>query len=342
VSHRETDSVHRRHDPLRDAWVLVSPGRADRPWRGEVEAPEVSPAPSYDRTCQLCPGNVRASGARNEAYDGTYVFDNDFPALGPAAAADEAAAQPAPAGIRRAEPVTGRARVICFSPRHDLSLGQLPDADIRRVVDTWAEETAALGRHHAWVQVFENRGPAMGASNPHPHGQVWAASAVPTEPAREDETQRAHLAGTGRALLDVVREDEGRGQLLVDAEGQWLAIVPYWAAWPFETLVIGPPGTRRLPDLDAPARDDLARLLGRLVRRYAALFRRPFPYSMGWHQAPFVEGDVSHWRLHAHAYPPLLRADARKFMVGYELLAEPQRDLTPEAAAERLRASSPG
>jgi UDPglucose--hexose-1-phosphate uridylyltransferase len=338
MTDRSASGAHRRHDPLRDSWVLVSPGRGARPWGGGVEPPRSVSVPAHDPTCQLCPGNVRASGTRNDAYEGPYVFDNDFPALHPAHGGGMVKAGSEARSFRRAEPVAGRARVICFSPRHDLSLGQLSDAGIRRVIDTWAAETAELGEDHAWVQVFENRGEAMGASNPHPHGQVWAASVVPTEPAREDETQRAHFAATRRALLDVVREAEQRGDLVVETEADWLAIVPFWAAWPFEMLIIGPPGARRLPDLDATARDDLAGLLGRLLRRYDALFDRPFPYSMGWHQAPFVEGDVSHWRLHAHVYPPLLRADARKFMVGYELLAEPQRDLTPEKAAERLRA----
>jgi UDPglucose--hexose-1-phosphate uridylyltransferase len=235
--------------------------------------------------------------------------------------------------------------VICFSPRHDVSLGRLPDRDIRRVVDLWAAQTTELGTRNAWVQVFENRGEAMGASNPHPHGQVWATSSVPTEAVREDATQRAHLERTGRLLLDDVRDREGGGALEVEAQNGWLAIVPFWATWPFETLLIGPPGTARLEDVDGGARDDLARLLGRLLRRYDGLFGRPFPYSMGWHQAPFgpanSAADKRLWRLHAHVYPPLLRAEARKFMVGYELLAEPQRDLTPEDAAERLRAVDP-
>jgi UDPglucose--hexose-1-phosphate uridylyltransferase len=337
MTDRAPTGAHRRRDPLRDAWVLVSPDRGARPWRGEIEPASDKAPPSFDPGCQLCPGNVRASGEPNPRYVGTYVFDNDFPALRP----DDTVAPPADVGLatelRRAEPVRGRARVICFSPRHDVSLGQLPDLEIRRVVDTWADETAELGRTHAWVQVFENRGEAMGASNPHPHGQVWAASSIPAEPAREDTTQRAHLTATGRLLLDDVRTGERDGDLMVESAGDWLAIVPFWAAWPFETLVIGPPEAGRLPDLDAASRDDLAQLLGRLLGRYDALFGRSFPYSMGWHQAPFVDGDIAHWRLHAHLYPPLLRADARKFMVGYELLAEPQRDLTPEEAAERLR-----
>ena len=341
---RPPEGVHRRHDPLRDAWVLVSPGRGTRPWRGEVEAAPAAAPPAYDPTCPLCPGNVRASGVRNDAYDGTYVFDNDFPALRVGPTGTPTGISPAAPGaaavseLRRAEAVSGAARVLCFSPRHDRSLGQLPDDEIRRVIDMWAEQTAELARTSPWVQVFENRGEAMGASNPHPHGQIWASSAIPTEAAREDAAQRAHFAATGRVLLDDVAREEQGGELAIETEGRWLAIVPYWAAWPFETLIVGPPNTDRLPDLDDAQRDDLARLLGRLLRRYDGLFDRPFPYSMGWHQAPSVEGDLAHWRLHAHVYPPLLRADARKFMVGYELLAEPQRDLMPEEAAAQLKA----
>jgi UDPglucose--hexose-1-phosphate uridylyltransferase len=330
--------AHRRHDPLRDAWVLVSPSRSSRPWLGQTEALPREAAPAYDPGCPLCPGNLRASGVRNPEYEGTFVFDNDFPAL--QAGTRVARTQ---VGIHIAESEAGAARVVCYSPRHDRSLGSLAQPATRAVVDAWTEQTAELMATYPWVQVFENRGPAMGASNPHPHGQIWAGTAVPTEAAREDRTQADHLARTGRVLLDEVAAQELDGPRLIEQAGAWLAIVPYWATWPFETLVIGPSPAARLPDLDGPQRDDLAALLGRLLRRYDALFDRPFPYSMGWHQAPAAAGgaaeDVGHWRLHAHLYPPLLRADARKFMVGYELLSEPQRDLTPEDAAARLRAA---
>jgi UDPglucose--hexose-1-phosphate uridylyltransferase len=327
---------HRRHDPLRDAWVLVSAGRAARPWKGQVEpAPKVDP-PAYDAECQLCPGNVRATGLRNPAYDGTYVFTNDFPALDERPAGADGNE---PGGLHRAEAEIGTARVLCFSPRHDRSLGSLSLPDIRRVVDLWAEQTAELGVRYRWIQVFENRGEAMGASNPHPHGQLWAGSALPTEAAREDATQRAHLQRTGRRLLeDVVMQERGGGRVVVERDG-WLGIVPFWASWPYEILLVPTMPALRLPDLDASARDGLAAILRELLGRFDGLFQRPLPYSMGWHQAPSgpEAGDVDHWQLHAHAYPPLLRADARKFMVGYELLAEPQRDLTPEDAAAALR-----
>jgi UDPglucose--hexose-1-phosphate uridylyltransferase len=344
------EEPHRRYDPLRDGWVLVSAGRDARPWLGQVEpAPALDSAP-YDPSCYLCPGNLRVTGSRNPRYTGTLVFDNDFPALRPGVPAVSAEQ-----GLHRTEAVAGTARVICFTPRHDLSLGSMPETEVRAVVDLWADQTAELGRTYRWVQIFENRGEAMGASNPHPHGQIWAGTSLPTEAAREDRAQLAHLERSGRALLDDVRDQERGGPLVVDSMGEWLAIVPFWATWPFELLVIGPAPARRLDDLDGAQRAALSGLLGRLVRRFDGLFDRPFPYSMGWHQAPFgtepaaheADGEagasagagtgVAHWRLHAHVFPPLLRADARKFMVGYELLSEPQRDLTPEEAAERLR-----
>ena len=337
------DGPHRRYDPLRDAWVLVSAGRDRRPWQGQVETPPADARPQYDPGCYLCPGNVRSNGARNPSYDGTFVFDNDFPALRPGpAAADGDAPGSAGALLERAQGVSGIARVICFSPRHDLSLGSLSDAARRAVVDVWAEESRTLGARYRWVQVFENRGEAMGASNPHPHGQVWAGTSLPNEAAREDATQRAYLERTGRVLLDDVRTSEAAGPRIVERAGEWLATVPFWATWPYETLLIGPPDAARLDDLDDAGRDGLADIVGRLTRRYDALFDRPFPYSMGWHGAPYGgDATTAHWRLHGHAYPPLLRAEARKFMVGYELLAEPQRDVTPEEAAERLRDAKP-
>ena len=326
---------HRRHDPLTDEWVLVSAGRTQRPWLGLTEAQAEAVAPAYDPACYLCPGNRRASGARNPAYDATLVFTNDFAALSP-----DGPDERLEAGLLRAESERGTCRVVCFSPRHDQTLTAMPADAVRAVVDLWADQTSELGDRWRWVQIFENRGEAMGASNPHPHGQIWAGTSLPTEAAREDATQHRHRDATGRVLLEDVRAAEIGGPRVVERAGEWLAIVPYWAAWPFETLIIAPAGSARLDDLDERRRADLADLVGRLVRRYDALFGRPFPYSMGWHQAPFGDGDVSHWRLHGHVYPPLLRADARKFMVGYELLAEPQRDLTPEDAAARLRAAA--
>lgn len=323
-------SPHRRLNPLSGAHVLVSPQRAQRPWQGSVEdAAHVRP-PAYDPTCYLCPGNARANGATNPAYDGVFVFDNDFPAL----LADSDAPLPDP--LFTAEPATGRCRVMCFSPDHSATLAHLDQAALEAVVGGWCAEVAALERDHAYVQLFENKGAMMGCSNPHPHGQLWALDHVPDEVATEDARQRDWLRAHGRALLAEVAEREAGGERVVEETARWLAIVPFWATWPFELLLLPRFAVARLPELDDTARAELATILGRIARRYDTLFGVSFPYSMGWHGAP--PGDAAHWRLHAHFYPPLLRsATVRKFMVGFEMLAEAQRDLTPEQAAARLR-----
>jgi UDPglucose--hexose-1-phosphate uridylyltransferase len=326
---------HRRHNPLTDEWVLVSPERTGRPWQGDELAPIPDDRPAYDRHCYLCPGNSRASGSINPEYAGTFAFTNDFAALRPDTPTGRVTD-----GLLVAEGERGTCRVICFSPRHDLSLGQLGHRGVRAVVDLWAEHTTELGASHRWVQVFENRGAAMGASNPHPHGQIWAGSALPRDAAREDASQRWHHATTGRRLLlDYVAQESGGPRVVVEDE-DWLVVVPFWAAWPFETLLIAKRPATYLADLSDTARDGLAAILITLFARCDNLFGVPFPYSMGWHQAPFGNADIDAWQVHGHVYPPLLRsAMVRKFMVGYELLAEPQRDLTAEEAAARLRAS---
>ena len=328
-----SNEPHRRYNALIDEWVLVSAGRGRRPWLG-AEEPELDAAElTFDPDCYLCPGNVRANGDVNPDYPDTFVFTNDFSALRPdtpTASFDD--------GLLRAEGERGLCRVVCFSPRHDLTLGRMPAEAVRRVIDLWADQTAELGANYRWVQVFENRGEAMGASNPHPHGQIWAGTALPNEGARERSAQRAHRERTGRRLLLDYVDHESNGQRVVTETKDWLAVIPFWAAWPFEALVIPKRPAARLSDLDASARDDLTGVLHDLLGRYDGLFRRPFPYSMGWHQAPFGDGDTDDWQVHAHFYPPLLFAKVRKFMVGYELLAETQRDLTAEEAAARLRA----
>jgi UDPglucose--hexose-1-phosphate uridylyltransferase len=332
---------HRRHNPLTDEWVLVSAHRTQRPWLGDELNVANDDRPAYDPACYLCPGNARAGGARNADYEHTFVFTNDFPALHPDTGTDRVEQ-----GLLLAEGERGTCRVICFSPRHDLGLGGLGLAGVREVIDLSAEQSTELGRTYRWVQVFENRGAAMGASNPHPHGQIWAGSALPREAAREDASQLAHLTRTRRPLLlDYIAEESG-GPRVVTENDEWLVVVPFWAAWPFETLVIPKRTAPRLADLSPVARDRLAAILIDLLARYDGLFDHPFPYSMGWHQAPFgghgatgsVDANVDHWQLHGHFFPPLLRsASIRKFMVGYELLAEAQRDLTAEHAAKLLR-----
>ena len=338
------DHPHRRYDPLADQWVLVSPHRTKRPWQGQTESPVREARAPYDPTCYLCPGNRRAQGAINPAYDGTFAFDNDFSALLPGTPVSSAPAD-ASGELLRAEPVRGRCRVLCFSPRHDLTLAEMSPDEIAGVVDLWVAETAAAGADHRWVQVFENKGAVMGCSNPHPHGQVWASSALPTDAAVEDRQQLAYAQAHGGAplLLDYLARELADGARVVHQNAGWVAVVPFWAVWPFETLILPRRRVARLTDLDRGARVELASFLKTLLSAYDRLFDVSFPYSMGWHGAPFgpeyaSAGAVAHWQLHGHVYPPLLRsATVKKFMVGYEMLAEPQRDLTPEQAAQRLR-----
>jgi UDPglucose--hexose-1-phosphate uridylyltransferase len=335
-----TEHSHRRRNPLTGQWVLVSPHRAKRPWLGQVEPAHEEQAPRYDPTCYLCPGNARVTGERNPAYDGTFVFGNDFAAL-QREVPDASSAAPEPLFAQHA--ARGESRVICFSPDHSRTLPELTAAERRAVVDTWCHESEALGHQWPWVQVFENKGAAMGCSNPHPHGQVWASDFMPNEPAAEDRAQRAWFEAHAQPMLLALAEREAAARERVVVEtAHWLAIVPFWATWPFETLLLPRFAVARLPDLQAAQRDDLAHALGELTARYDNLFACSFPYSMGWHGAPFDQRDATPWQLHAHFYPPLLRsATVRKFMVGYEMLAEAQRDLTPEQAAQQLRAVSP-
>ncbi len=332
------DRPHRRLNPLTGQWVLVSPHRAKRPWQGAQEGQAAPAGPAYDPTCYLCAGNVRANGQRNAAYTDTFVFDNDFAALMPGEADTPPAASGSDALFVNA-PAQGTCRVICFSPDHSNTLPDLTLPALERVVQTWCEQTTELGARHTWVQVFENKGAMMGCSNPHPHGQVWAMDHLPDEAAKEDAAQRAHFARHRRTLLaDYAERELQLGERVVMRSTHWLAVVPYWAVWPFETLLLPLAAVARLPDLGAEQRADLAVALKRLTTRYDNLFQTSFPYSMGWHGAPFDSNDPSAWQLHAHFYPPLLRsATVRKFMVGFEMLGQAQRDLTPEQAAQRLR-----
>ncbi len=333
-----TDHPHRRLNALTGEYVLVSPHRTKRPWQGKVDRVAGDARPAYDPACYLCPGSTRANGEINPHYDTTFVFTNDFAALLPDVPLSAAPEHP----LLHLASVRGTSRVLCFSPRHDLTLALMDTDGIRRVVELWAHQTTDLGRTYAWVQVFENRGELMGASNPHPHGQVWAGSALPNEAAKEDHQQRAYFAREGEPLLVAyARLESERGERVVVENADWVVVVPFWAVWPYETLVLPRRAVMRLPDLSAGERDSLAAILKRLLVRYDNLFEVSFPYSMGWHGAPYTGADNRHWQLHAHFYPPLLRsATVRKWMVGYEMLGEAQRDLTPEQAAERLRALS--
>lgn len=334
------DRPHRRFNALTREWVLVSPHRTQRPWQGQVEKAGEDAGPRYDPTCYLCPRNARAGGHANPDYPATFVFDNDYPALLPG----KAAAGTDERGLLVAREETGTARVLCFSPRHDLTLSTMEPAALRQVVEMWVAQYLELGAREdiGYVQIFENRGAAMGASNPHPHGQVWASSSVPNEPAREQASLEAHAAGSGACLLcEYVALELEKAERVVFANEHFVALVPYWAVWPFETMVLPRRHARSLDELSSGERDALADALKRITTRYDNVFETSFPYSMGFHQKPTDGQPHPEWHLHAHFYPPLLRsATVRKFMVGYEMLGSPQRDITAESAAERLRQMS--
>lgn len=329
------DHSHRRYNPLTGEWIVVAPHRTKRPWQGQIEKPPQDTRPAYDPKCYLCPGNERSGGERNPTYQSTYVFQNDFSSL----LSDTPAGEVSMHDLLRAKSEQGVCRVICFSPRHDLTLPEMPVNAIRQVVDVWAEQIAELGQTYRWVQIFENKGAMMGCSNPHPHGQIWGQQSLPNEPKKENIHQRAYFEQHGTPLLlDYARLELEQQERVIVKNEHWLAVVPYWAMWPFEIMLLPQRHVLRLTDLTDPERDALADILKRLLSKYDNLFEVSFPYSMGWHGAPTDSADYSHWQLHAHFYPPLLRsATVKKFMVGYEMLGEPQRDLTPEQAAKRLQ-----
>ncbi len=332
-----SEHPHRRFNPLSGEWLLVSPHRARRPWQGQQDEPDRAERTAHDPDCYLCPGNLRVTGEENPAYSGPFVFANDFAALQPDTPAPHSTDP-----LLRASGARGEARVICFSPDHSKSLPELDPGELSAVICCWCDQVAELGQRYANVQLFENKGAMMGCSNPHPHGQIWATGYLPTEITTEDQTQRDWLKEHGGPLLlTLVARESGGPRVVVETE-HWLTIVPFWAAWPFETLLLPKFAVQRLPELTELQRSDLAQAISELTIRYDNLFDCTFPYSMGWHGAPFGQDDAGHWQLHAHFYPPLLRsATVRKFMVGYEMLAEAQRDLTPEQAAQQLRAASP-
>ena len=330
---------HRRYNPLKREWVLVSPNRTQRPWQGQVEKPTVPDALSYDPNCYLCPGNTRAGGARTDKYTSTYVFENDYAALrldAPQFAVDEG-----DKGLLVAEGESGVCRVICFSPRHDLTLAKMSVDEIRAVVDVWGEQYKELGSRDdiAYVQVFENRGAMMGASNPHPHGQIWASRSIPNEVVAELAGQRDYLARHGCCLLCAYREMEMKqAERIIASNASFIALVPFWAVWPFEVMLLPTRHVASLEEMTPQEREDFAAILKGVTSTYDKVFDAPFPYSMGLHPRPFDGEEHPEWHFHAHFYPPLLRsATVRKFMVGFELLGGPQRDITPESAAETLR-----
>jgi UDPglucose--hexose-1-phosphate uridylyltransferase len=333
-----TRHPHRRFNPLNGSWVLVSPHRTQRPWQGQMEKSAPAVQPEYDPECYLCPGNSRAGGARNPPYTSTFVFDNDFAALLP----DTPAGTQDCGGLLIAAAETGICRVGCFSPRHDLTVARMRVPDLELVVDVWAAQYAELGRQPGirHVQIFENRGAMMGASNPHPHCQIWATGSIPTEVAAEQRAQAAWRTGRGSCLLcDYLALERESAERLVCENESFAALVPFWAVWPFETMVVGKRHLSAMDEFDAAERHRLADILKRVATRYDNVFAAPFPYTMGFHQRPTDGLAHPEWHFHAHFFPPLLRSAAiRKFMVGFEMLGMPQRDITAESAAARLRA----
>lgn len=332
---------HRRWNPLKQSWVLVSPQRTQRPWQGETGQKTLPAEAAYDPECYLCPGNQRAGGAVNPDYAGVFAFVNDYAALVPQPPPPESA-QASP--LLQSEPARGICKVLCYHPDHSLTLSRMTQPEVRAVVDAWVaqQQELALNEWIQYVQIFENRGAMMGASNPHPHGQIWSTGFIPDEPAAETRAQRDHMARTGRCLLcEYLQVEQESGERIVFENEHFAALVPWWAVWPFEVLLVGKRHAAALPELSSLERDGLADALRRLTTRYDNLFQTSFPYTMGFHQAPADGKTHEEWHLHVHFYPPLLRsATVKKFMVGFEMLGMPQRDITAEGAAERLRACS--
>jgi len=322
---------HRRFNPLTREWVLVSPHRNQRPWQGEVTERSTTARPQYDPACYLCPSNARAGGVQNPQYSGTFVFDNDYAALQPQI--PEESIDVETLGLIRAESERGVCRVVCFSPRHDLTLATMSIPGVQRVVDLWTAQYQELGAREYinHVQIFENRGAMMGASNPHPHCQIWATAHLPNQPAKEQAAQLEYRAGGSRCLLcDYLQLEQRARERIVFASAHFTVVVPFWAVWPFEILVLPNTHVANLVELNSEQRNDLASGLKRLTTIYDRVFEVEFPYSMGFHQSPTDSAPHPEWHLHAHFYPPLLRsATIRKFMVGFEMLGSPQRDITP-------------
>lgn len=326
---------HRRRNPLTNEWVLVSPHRNQRPWQGQTEAPEPPRQARYAADCYLCPGNHRMGGAKNPDYAETFAFPNDFPALTP-----NTPAAPTGDGLFSLQAASGSCRVVAYSPDHSKTLAELSPTAIQGVIDCWIQESEQLGAAFEWVQIFENKGAMMGCSMPHPHGQIWAQTQAPTLVQREHEAQQDYHAAHQQALLlDYAERERDDGARTIVHNEDWIVVTPFWAAWPFETLLLPLFNASHLHATTSRQRQRLAAVLSELLIRYDNLFQCSFPYSMGWHSAPYNNQAAPYWQVHAHFYPPLLRsASIRKFMVGYEMLAEPQRDLTPEQAAAILRA----
>lgn len=332
----QTESIHRRRNPLSGDYVLVSPHRNNRPWQGAVEKASAQALPAHDATCPLCANNTRANGEHNPDYKKTFVFTNDFAAINRSKASG---IEDSEDDLLHAEAVNGSCKVICFAPQHNLSLPELELEAVEAVVATWVDEYRTMSEEFNWVQIFENKGAVMGCSQPHSHGQIWAHDFVPSYASSEDSNQLDYFQKHARPmLLDYLdRELAAKERIVVENE-HWVALVPYWAAWPFETLLLPKHHLPRMSDLSIVQQKSLAEALKELTTRYDNIFECSFPYSMGWHGAPSRLKSADHWQLHAHFYPPLLRsASVKKHMVGYEMMAESQRDLSAESAAKILQ-----
>ena len=332
-----TDHPHRRYNPLLDEWILVSPQRAKRPWQGQNEAISDEKKPEYDETCYLCPGNHRITGGTNPNYESCYVFDNDFPAL----LKDEVSSDLEQEDLFKINPERGINRVICFSPKHNVTLAEMQVPEIENVVRVWKEQYLELGAisYINHVQIFENKGSVMGCSNPHPHGQIWAQSSLPSQVKRTQDNLLKHFQKTGKSLLKDYLESELQKKERIIAENEhFVLLVPFWATWPYETMIISKRHFSSIAEITEEEIKSYAEMIQIITVKYDNLFKTSFPYSAGIHQAPTDGLDHEEWHFHMHFYPPLLRsATVKKFMVGYELLAEAQRDLTAEQSAEILR-----
>ncbi|KAI9481403.1 MAG: galactose-1-phosphate uridylyltransferase [Benjaminiella poitrasii] len=335
-----SNNSHRRYNPLTKSWVLCSPHRTQRPWQGQQEGPDMEQRPEYDPKCYLCPGNVRANGEHNPKYDSTFRFPNDYAAV----KVDQPVLEANDDDLIKVEGVRGECHVICFSPRHDLTLAEMSVEEIKKVVDIWTSSYLEMQKKSEYinhVQIFENKGAAMGCSNPHPHGQMWCTERVPEEPSKELAALKEYKSKhDGKCLLcDYAQREmaDPERKRTVFENDTFLVVVPFWAVWPFELMVLPKTHIGSLPEMSEKQKEDLADAVRRVTCRYDNLFKTSFPYSMGIHQKPF-NGEYDFAHLHLHYYPPLLRsATVRKFLVGFEMLGEPQRDLTPEQAAARLR-----
>ena len=334
------EQSHRRFNPLTDEWVLVSPQRTKRPWQGKVEKLSIRKIPAHEEDCYLCPKNKRASGEINPAYTSTFVFENDFSALHK----DTVSFDTNDSDLLKAKSEKGICRVVCFSPKHNLTLAELDNEEIIKVIKTWQYEYASLGKKSIinYVQIFENKGEIMGCSNPHPHGQIWAQEAIPNDPAKEQRNQLKYYNDNKKTLLsDYVKLEQQKQERIVFENDGFILLVPFWAVWPFETIIISKRSISNFLDFSEKEVEEFAWVIKVITVKYDNLFNVSFPYSAGIHQAPTDGKDHPEWHFHMHFYPPLLRsATIKKFMVGYEMLAEPQRDITSERSTEILKQTS--